>query len=39
MAAIERLKTRLDFSAPKPDPVKLMNAAALKRPPKRKRGR
>ena len=39
MAAVERLKKRLDFGAPKPDPTKLMNAAASKRPPKRKRGR
>jgi hypothetical protein len=37
MAAVERLRNRFDFSAPKPDPTKLMNAAALKqRPPKRK---
>ena len=39
MAAVERLRRRLDFGAPKPDPTKLMNAAASKRPPKRKRGR
>jgi hypothetical protein len=39
MAAVERLRKRLDFRAHKPDPVKLMNAAASKRPPKRKRRR
>jgi hypothetical protein len=39
MAAVERLKKRLDFGAPKPDPIKLKNAAASKRPPKRKRRR
>jgi hypothetical protein len=39
MAAIERLRKRFDFGAPKPDPAKLMNAAAAKRPPKRKRRR
>jgi hypothetical protein len=39
MTAIERLKKRLDFGAPKPNPTKLMNAAASKRPPKRQRRR
>jgi hypothetical protein len=39
MTAIERLRNRFDFGAPKPDPAKLRNAAASKRPPKRKRGR
>ena len=39
VAAVERLRKRFDFSAPKPDPTKLQNAAASKRPPKRKRGR
>jgi hypothetical protein len=39
IAAIERLRNRFDFGAPKPDPTKLMNAAASKRPPKRKRRR
>ena len=39
IAAVERLRKRFDFSAPKPDPTKLKNAAASKRPPKRKRGR
>jgi len=39
LAAVERLKKRLDFGAPKPDPTKLMNAAASKRPPKRQRRR
>jgi hypothetical protein len=38
-AAVERLRQRFDFSAAKPDPTKLMNAAASKRPPKRKRRR
>ena len=36
MLAVERLRKRFDFGAPKPDPTKLANAAALKRPPKRK---
>jgi hypothetical protein len=39
IAAVERLRKRLDFGAPKPDPTKLINAAASKRPPKRKRQR
>ena len=39
IAAVERLRKRFDFGAPKPDPTKLMNVAASKRPPKRKRGR
>jgi len=39
LAAVERLKKRLDFAAPKPNPTKLMNAAASKRPPKRQRRR
>jgi len=39
MAVVERLRKKFDFGAPKPDPTKLMNAAASRRPPKRKRRR
>ncbi len=39
MGVIERLRKKFDFGAPKPDRAKLMNVAASKRPPKRKRRR